>query len=87
MPCAVQAVAPVRETAAQALAAGGRALPAAQQVALAGHLSFLASHSSWEVRLGGLLGLKYLLAASGQAAALLPNAFAVLLRGLQVLTL
>ena len=84
-PARVQAVAPVRETAAQALAAAGCALPHAQQAQLSAHLCCLAGHSSWEVRLGGLLGLKHLLAASGQAAKLLPGAFPALLHCLQVL--
>ena len=54
------------------------------QVTLAHHLQALASHPLWEVRLGGLLGLKCLLAASASASALLPAAFPVLLQGVLV---
>jgi hypothetical protein len=75
----------VRETAAQALGAAGRALPRAKLGALARHLAALVRRPEWEVRLGGLLGLKYLLASRADAAAdLLPEALPAALAGLQV---
>lgn len=78
-------VAPVRETAAQALGAAGRALSLAKVGALARHLAALVRRPEWEVRLGGLLGLKYLLASRADAAAsLLPEALPAALAGLQV---
>ena len=78
-------VAPVRETAAQALGAAGRALPRPKIGALACHLAALVRRLEWEVRLGGLLGLKYLLASRADAAAdLLPEALPAALAGLQV---
>ncbi|KAK9916950.1 hypothetical protein WJX75_009151 [Coccomyxa subellipsoidea] len=79
-----QVVAPVRETAAQALGAAGRGLPRAKLGALARHLAALVRRPEWEVRLGGLLGLKYLLASRADAAAdLLPEALPAALAGLQ----
>lgn len=75
----------MRETAAQALGAAGRALPRAELGALARHLAALVRRPEWEVRLGGLLGLKYLLASRADAAAdLLPEALPAALAGLQV---
>ncbi|BDA40363.1 TATA-binding protein-associated factor 172 [Coccomyxa sp. Obi] len=79
-----QVVAPVRETAAQALGAASRSLPSAKLGALACHLAALVRRPEWEVRLGGLLGLKYLLAARSDAAThLLPEALPAALAGLQ----
>lgn len=56
-------VAPVRETAAQALGAAVQALPVPAAKIVLQLLQDMIQHSSWEVRHGGLLGLKYLLAA------------------------
>lgn len=63
-----QVVAPVRETAAQALGAAVQPLPAAHAQALLSLLHQLVQQQQWEVRHGGLLGLKYLLAARADAA-------------------
>lgn len=63
-----QVVAPVRETAAQALGAATRPLPMPALRALLASLRQLSECSEWEVRHGGLLGLKYVLAARGGAA-------------------
>jgi hypothetical protein len=60
-----QVVAPVRETAAQALGAATRPLPPAALRALLAWLRQLSECAEWEVRHGGLLGLKYVLAAHG----------------------
>ena len=76
----------MRETAAQALGAAVRSLPPASLAALARHLAVLVRRPEWEVRLGGLLGLKYLLAARLDAAALLlPEALPVILAGLKAI--
>ena len=75
----------MRETAAQALGAAARALPDSALPVLARHLCVLAGRKEWEARLGGLLGLKYLLAArSDAAAALLPRVLPAAQLGLQV---
>lgn len=75
----------MRETAAQALGAASRSVPSAKLGALARHLAALVRRAEWEVRLGGLLGLKYLLAARSDAADhLLPEALPAALAGLQV---
>lgn len=57
-------VAPVRETTAQALGVAARALPTAALPALLSALKQLAqgAHGEWSVKLGGLLGIKYVLA-------------------------
>ena len=60
-----QVVAPVRETAAQALGAATRPLPPPALRALLASLRQLSECGEWEVRHGGLLGLKYVLAARG----------------------
>ncbi len=84
MECA-KVVAPVRETAAQALGAALRPLPGASLGAALGALAALAAGAAWEARHGGLLGIKYLLAARADAAGeLLPTALPAALRGLQV---
>ena len=76
----------MRETAAQALGMVARALPQAGLTSVAGHLRLLVEQREWEARLGGLLGLKYLLAARTDCAqALLPRALPTALLGLQVL--
>jgi hypothetical protein len=58
----LQVVAPVRETAAQALGVVLRNLPAACLPQILNSLSKLVKHSWWEVRHGGMLGLKYMIA-------------------------
>jgi len=63
------AVGPVRETAAQALAACARALPAHHRSSAARVLLLLAARPSWEARHGGWMGLKYLFAACPALAA------------------
>ena len=63
------AVGPVRETAAQALAATGRALPPAMHSACVTMLLVLAARPAWEARHGGWMGLKYLCAAVPSVAA------------------
>eukprot|EP00741_Cyanophora_paradoxa_P007349 tig00001107_g7109.t1 len=62
-----QAVAPVRETAAQALGRW-RGTRGGELQALLGALAALAGRPLWEQRHAGLLGLKYLLAAREDAA-------------------
>ena len=81
-----QVVAPVRETAAQALGAAARGLPLPQLQRLAQVLRQLVSQPQWDVRQGGLLGLKFLLAAtqSSQAPRLLRDALPAALQALQV---
>ena len=75
----------MRETAAQALGAAARARPDSVLPVLARHLCALAGRTEWEARLGGLLGLKYLLAARTEAAAaLLPHVLPAARLGLQV---
>ena len=89
-PSPTQVVAPVRETAAQALGAAVRPLPPAALPALLGALRQLSQcPAEWEVRHGGLLGLKYVLAAraaggAGVGAALLEAALPAAVAGLQV---
>ena len=63
----LQVVAPVRETAAQALGAAVQPLPRAHAQALLALLHQLVQQEKWDVRHGGLLGLKYLLAARPDA--------------------
>lgn len=83
--CAVQAVAPVRETAAQALGGAVQPLSVAALQVLLGQLQALAASEQWEVRHSGLLALKYVVAARPDAAAqLLPLAVSIATSGLQV---
>lgn len=56
-----QVVAPVRETCAQVLGAALKEMPNDKVEAVVGILLNLVQQSEWEVRHGGLLGLKYLL--------------------------
>lgn len=64
-----QVVAPVRETAAQALGAAARALPRDALLAAVAALGRMAaSPTAWEARHGALLGLKYVLAAQAGSA-------------------
>ena len=80
-----QVVAPVRETAGQALGAAARGLPAGSLHVLTGHLTALVGQKEWGVRLAGLLGIKYVLAARlDQAGALLPAVLPAVLTGLKV---
>ena len=82
-PSMLQAVAPVRETAAQALGASATAMSAAGLHLLAHLLRQLCESSEWTVRQSGLLGLKYLL-ASTPAASVLAAVTPVLTQSLQV---
>lgn len=90
-PCGVtacwseQVVAPVRETAAQALGAASRALPESKVPKLVALLCQLQEQADWSVRHGGLLGIKYLLAARHELApSLLPTVLPAAHSGLQV---
>jgi len=79
-------VAPVRETAAQALGAAVQPLAVPPLAALLAMLRRLAGSGQWEARHSGLLALKYVVAARADAAAaLLPHALAIAQTGLQVL--
>ncbi|KAL4458077.1 hypothetical protein ABPG75_012942 [Micractinium tetrahymenae] len=81
-----QVVAPVRETAAQALGAVARPLAPTSLPPLLAALRQLSEHpAEWEVRHGGLLGLKYVLAAraEGVDAALLEAVLPATIVGLQ----
>ena len=81
----LQVVAPVRETAAQALGSAARGLPGSALQVLARHLAALVAQKEWGVRLAGLLGIKYVLAARlDQAGALLPAVLPAVLTGLKV---
>lgn len=80
-----QVVAPVRETAAQALGAAVQPLPLSQAQALLSLLHQLIQQQQWDVRHGGLLGLKYLLAARKDASQeLMSQALPAAILGLQV---
>lgn len=80
----------MRETAAQALGAAVRPLPPTALPALLGALRQLSEcPAEWEVRHGGLLGLKYVMAArtaggAGVGAALLEAVLPAAVVGLQV---
>ncbi|KAA6421342.1 MAG: hypothetical protein FRX49_08620 [Trebouxia sp. A1-2] len=79
-----QVVAPVRETAAQALGAAVQPLPLSQAQALLSLLHQLIQQQQWDVRHGGLLGLKYLLAARKDASQeLMSQALPAAILGLQ----
>lgn len=80
-----QVVAPVRDTAAQALGAAAQPLPAPVLLALVQQVAILAGHPQWEVRHSGLLALKYVVAARPDAAGLLLKpALDIAQTGLQV---
>lgn len=80
-----QVIAPVRETAAQAVGAAMQPLPACSAQALLALLHQLIKQQQWDVRHGGLLGLKYLLAARPHdSQALMPQALPAAVLGLQV---
>lgn len=75
----------MRETAAQALGAAVQPLPTAHAQALLALLHQLVQQQQWDVRHGGLLGLKYLLAARPDAAQhLLAQAVPAAILGLNV---
>lgn len=75
----------MRETAAQALGAALQQLAVDVLAAALAMLRQLTGQADWEVRHGGLLGLKYLLAARQDAAEqLLPLALPGAVVGLQV---
>ena len=83
----MQVVAPVRETAAQAVGAAVQPLPVAKAQALLTLLHQLVQQQQWDVRHGGLLGLKYLLAARTDASHhLMPQALPAAMLGLKVPT-
>ena len=80
-----QVTAPVRETAAQALGTALRPLELPALRGVLGLLRQLVTAPVWEARHGGLLALKYLLAARPDAASqLLPDALPAAMIGLQV---
>ena len=82
---AAQAVAPVRETAAQALGAAVQPLGIESLRVLLSQLQTLACSVQWEVRHSGLLALKYVIAARPDSAAqLLPLAVDIATAGLKV---
>ena len=84
VPC-VQVVAPVRETAAQAVGAAAQPLPISLAQDLLAVMQQLVKQEQWDVRHGGLLGLKYLLAARpDDANALMSQALPAAIQGLQV---
>lgn len=80
-----QVMAPVRETAAQAVGAAIQPLPVACAQALLALLHQLIKQQQWDVRHGGLLGLKYLLAARpNDSPTLKAEALPAAILGLQV---
>ena len=80
-------MAPVRETAAQAVGAAVQPVPVTHAEALLAVLHQLIQQQQWDVRHGGLLGLKYLLAArTSDSQTLLPQALPAAVLGLQVCT-
>eukprot|EP00873_Tetraselmis_striata_P035112 jgi/Tetstr1/455376/TSEL_042208.t1 len=79
-----QVVAPVRETAAQALGSATKALPFSSLKAVMCLLKQLKDRQEWQVRHGCILGWKYILATRQDLAAeLLPQALPSLTQGLQ----
>lgn len=79
-----QAVAPVRETAAQALGALVKHMPPNLAMTSVQALLALLAKGSWDVRLGVLLGIKYCMAVRADIAdQLLRASFSALLQGLQ----
>ncbi len=75
----------MRETAAQALGSAARGLSGSSLQVLVRHLAALVDQKEWGVRLAGLLGIKYVLAARlDQAGALLPAVLPAVLTGLKV---
>lgn len=86
MPChVVQVTAPVRETAAQALSLVAKPLEGNSVCSIMALLQQLQHHNDWDVRYGGYLGLKYILAIRlDLASLLLPGALPALMAGLKV---
>lgn len=81
-------MAPVRETAAQALAAASRACSIDQKEIVLENLNLLTQHGEWPVRQAGFLGLKYLLAAQkADSSKLLPLSYNMAMAGLEVTAL
>jgi TATA-binding protein-associated factor len=79
-----QITAPVRETAAQALALASTALPLDQRLQLLNTLVSLQASDAWKVRYGAMLGIKYLLATSASdAPTFLPIAMPALMAALR----
>jgi TATA-binding protein-associated factor len=78
-----QVVAPVRETAAQALGAAARPLSSAAIGDLVNCLRALVEGVHWQPRHGGLQGLKYVLAAREVDASLLAGALPATIAGLK----
>ncbi|XP_072029618.1 TATA-binding protein-associated factor 172-like [Amphiura filiformis] len=79
-----EVVAPVRETCAQALGVVLRHMSVAGVQGVLGVLLQLLSQKQWEVRHGGLLGLKYLLAVRKEMTDdLLPSVLPSIIQGLQ----
>ena len=79
-----QVVAPVRETTAQALGSLAKLMEPQQVEAVVTVLLQLLEQQEWETRHGGLLGLKYLMAARQDLSQqLLPLVYPSLFRGLQ----
>jgi HEAT-like repeat len=79
----LQVVVPVRETAAQALAAALTPVSIPTLTRVMALLAGMHTHSEWSVRHGAMTGIKYLLATRPDAASLLlPAALPVLLAGL-----
>ncbi|CAD7702492.1 unnamed protein product [Ostreobium quekettii] len=76
-------VAPVRETAAQAVGTALQPLPVSGVKEVLRLLQDMVNASSWEVRHGGLLGLKYLLVVRNDVLAdTIPVAVSAVLKGL-----
>jgi TATA-binding protein-associated factor len=79
-----QIMAPVRETAAQALALASTALTLNMRLQLLNTLVSLQTSDAWKVHYGAMLGIKYMLATSADdAAALLPVAMPALMAALR----
>ena len=79
-----KAIAPVRDTAAQVLAAIARYMDSGAVKQILSILLTLQQHHEWKVRHGGLLGVKYLVAVRRDLiATLLPELLPVICAGLQ----
>uniref|UniRef100_A0A0N8BMP5 TATA-binding protein-associated factor n=1 Tax=Daphnia magna TaxID=35525 RepID=A0A0N8BMP5_9CRUS len=79
-----QVIAPVRETTAQALGSLAKLMDSEQVKSVVAVLLQLLEQTEWETRHGGLLGLKYLMAARQDLSQqLLPLVYPSLFRGLE----
>ena len=77
-------MAPVRETCAQCLGSAAKLMPADLVRSVVLLLLQLLQHADWEARHGGLLGLKYVMAARQDLwPELLPSVYPYLFQGLQ----